>query len=167
MLFPISDDDQNVNIVPYITYGLLAANVVLFLVQVTNPEFTYGWSVIPKEITTGIDIVDPQELRIEGQGKVQIPQAPGPVPIWLTLLSSMFMHGGFGHIAGNMLYLWIFGNNVEHRFGHRWFLIFYLISGLVASFAQIMLAPQSIIPNLGASGAIAGVMGAYLVLFPY
>ncbi|MFN7797843.1 MAG: hypothetical protein ACK5Q3_19975, partial [Planctomycetota bacterium] len=97
MLFPISDDDQNVNIVPYITYGLLAANVVLFLVQVTNPEFTYGWSVIPKEITTGIDIVDPQELRIEGQGKVQIPQAPGPVPIWLTLLSSMFMHGGFGH----------------------------------------------------------------------
>jgi membrane associated rhomboid family serine protease len=167
MLFPISDDDRDVNIVPYITYALLAANVVLFLVQVSNPDFTYGWSVIPKEITTGVDIVEPQEMNIDGHGNVQIPQAPGPVPIWLTLLSSMFMHGGFGHIAGNMLYLWIFGNNVEHRFGHRWFLIFYLISGLVASFAQIMLAPQSIIPNLGASGAIAGVMGAYLVLFPH
>lgn len=167
MLFPISDDDRDVNIVPYITYGLLAANLVLFLVQVSNPDFTYGWSVIPKEITTGVDIVEPQEMNIDGHGTVQIPQAPGPVPIWLTLLSSMFMHGGFGHIAGNMLYLWIFGNNVEHRFGHRWFLIFYLISGLVASFAQIMLAPQSIIPNLGASGAIAGVMGAYLVLFPH
>ncbi|MEI6525209.1 MAG: rhomboid family intramembrane serine protease [Planctomycetota bacterium] len=167
MLFPISDDDHEVNIVPYITYGLLAANIILFLVQVTNPEFTYGWSVIPKEITTGVDIVEPQVMNIDGAGRVEIPQAPGPVPIWLTLLSSMFMHGGFGHIAGNMLYLWIFGNNVEHRFGHRWFLAFYLISGLVASFAQIMLAPQSIIPNLGASGAIAGVMGAYLVLFPH
>jgi len=167
MLFPISDDDRDVQIVPYVTYALLAANVVLFLVQISNPEFTYGWSVIPKEITSGVDIVEPQSMSVEGHGTVEIPQAPGPVPIWLTLLSSMFMHGGFGHIAGNMLYLWIFGNNVEYRFGHRWFLIFYLISGLVASFAQIFISPQSIIPNLGASGAIAGVMGAYLVLFPH
>lgn len=167
MLFPISDDDREVNIVPYVTYFLLAANIILFLVQITNPEFTYGWSVVPKEITTGVDLVEPQAISVPGEGSVEIPQAPGPVPIWLTLLSSMFMHGGFGHIAGNMLYLWIFGNNVEHRFGHRWFLIFYLISGLVASFAQIFVSPDSIIPNLGASGAIAGVMGAYLVLFPY
>ena len=79
----------------------------------------------------------------------------------------MFMHGGFGHIAGNMLYLWIFGNNVEHRFGHAWFLLFYLVAGLVASAAQIVANPDSVIPNLGASGAIAGVMGAYLVLYPY
>jgi membrane associated rhomboid family serine protease len=79
----------------------------------------------------------------------------------------MFMHGGLGHIFGNMLYLWIFGNNVEHRFGHLRFLIFYLVSGLVGSFAQIMMDPNSVIPNLGASGAIAGVMGAYLVLFPH
>jgi membrane associated rhomboid family serine protease len=167
MLFPISDDDRDVSIVPYVTYTLLGANVLLFLLQLSNPEFTYGWSVIPKEITTGIDILEPQQMVVEGHGSVEIPQAPGPKPIWLTLLSSMFMHGGLGHIAGNMLYLWIFGNNVEHRFGHKWFLIFYLISGIVASFAQIVLAPNSIIPNLGASGAIAGVMGAYLVLFPH
>ena len=167
MLFPISDDDQDVSIVPWVTYALLAANIALFLFQLSNPEFTYGWSVIPKEITSGIDIVDSQVIEVEDHGRAEIPQAPGPKPIWLTLLSAMFMHGGFGHIAGNMLYLWIFGNNVENRFGHRWFLIFYLLSGLVASFAQIMLAPNSIIPNLGASGAIAGVMGAYLVLFPH
>ena len=79
----------------------------------------------------------------------------------------MFMHGGFGHIAGNMLYLWIFGNNVEHRFGHVWFLVFYMLAGLAGSAAQIGLSPSSVIPNLGASGAIAGVMGAYLVLFPH
>ena len=81
MLFPISDDDRDVQIVPYITYALLAANVVLFLVQISNPEFTYGWSVIPKEITSGVDLVEPQSMSVEGHGTVEIPQAPGPVPI--------------------------------------------------------------------------------------
>jgi membrane associated rhomboid family serine protease len=167
MFFPISDDDQEVNSPAFVTYGLLAANVLLFLVQISNPAFTYGWSVIPREITTGVDLVEPQIIELPGGEQAEIPQAPGPSVIWLTLISSMFMHGGFGHIAGNMLYLWIFGNNVEHRFGHVWFLIFYLVAGLVGSFAQIALAPTSVIPNLGASGAIAGVMGAYLVLFPH
>jgi membrane associated rhomboid family serine protease len=167
MFFPISDDDREIDSPAYVTYALLAANIALFLYQLSNPEFTYGWSVIPKEITAGVDLVEPQSIEVPGQGRVEIPQAPGPTPIWLTLLSSMFMHGGLGHIAGNMLYLWIFGNNVEHRFGHKWFLIFYLVSGLVGSFAQILLSPDSVIPNLGASGAIAGVMGAYLVLFPH
>lgn len=166
MFFPISDDDREVSTTAFVTYGLLAANVLLFLVQLNDPAFTYGWSVIPREITTGVDLVEPQPIEIEGQGTAEIPQAPGPSILWLTLLSSMFMHGGFGHIAGNMLYLWIFGNNVEHRFGHFWFLIFYLAAGLVGSVAQIMVNPNSVIPNLGASGAIAGVMGAYLVLFP-
>jgi membrane associated rhomboid family serine protease len=86
-----------------------------------------------------------------------IPQAPGPYPIYLTLLTAMFMHGGWMHIIGNMLYLWIFGDNVEDNFGHGKFLIFYLICGIVASFAQIILDPSSVIPSLGASGAIAGV----------
>lgn len=167
MFFPISDDDRGIDTPAYVTYGLLAANIALFLVQLYNPDFTYGWSVIPKEITTGVDIVEPTEIQVDGRGSVSIQQAPGPRPIWLTLLSSMFMHGGLGHIFGNMLYLWIFGNNVEHRFGHVRFLIFYLVSGLVGSFAQIMMDPNSVIPNLGASGAIAGVMGAYLVLFPH
>ncbi len=92
---------------------------------------------------------------------------PGPSPIYLTLLTAMFMHGGWLHILGNMLYLWIFGDNIEDNFGHGKFLIFYLICGLVASFAQIMVDPSSPIPSLGASGAIAGVLGAYLVMFPH
>ncbi len=167
MFFPISDDDREVTTVGFVTYGLILANALLFVVQLQNPEFTYGWSVIPREITTGVDLVEPAIIEAPGVGQVAIPQAPGPAIIWLTLLSSMFMHGGFGHIAGNMLYLWIFGNNVEHRFGHFWFLLFYLSSGLAGSFAQIALSPDSVIPNLGASGAIAGVMGAYLVLFPH
>ncbi|MEZ6076447.1 MAG: rhomboid family intramembrane serine protease [Pirellulaceae bacterium] len=167
MFFPISDDDREVTTTAYVTYSLLAINLALFLLQLSDPAFTYGWSVIPLEITTGVDLVEPISIQIEGYGNVDIPQAPGPPILWLTLLTSMFMHGGFGHIAGNMLYLWIFGNNVEHRFGHAWFLVFYLVAGLVASAAQIVANPDSIIPNLGASGAIAGVMGAYLVLYPY
>jgi membrane associated rhomboid family serine protease len=167
LLFPISDDDREIDSPALVTYAILFANIAMFLVQMSNPAFTYGWSVIPKEIVTGTDLIEPQLLEIPGQGTVEIPQAPGPPIIWLTLLSAMFMHGGFGHIAGNMLYLWIFGNNVEHRFGHVWFLTFYLVSGLVSSLAQIVVGPGSVIPNLGASGAIAGVMGAYLVLFPY
>jgi membrane associated rhomboid family serine protease len=166
MFFPISDDDRQIDSPAFVTYTLLGLNIVLFLVQLGNPAFTYGWSVIPREITTGVDLVEPQRVEIPGQGTVEIPQAPGPPIIWLTLLSSMFMHGGLGHIAGNMLYLWIFGNNVEHRFGHVGFLLFYLLSGVVGSLLQIFFFPNSVIPNLGASGAIAGVMGAYLVLFP-
>lgn len=167
MFFPISDDDQDVNSAALVTYALMMANIALFFVQMAHPEFTYGWSVIPLEITSGVDLVEPLVLDV-GDGKREvIPQAPGPSFLWLTLISSMFMHGGFLHIAGNMLYLWIFGNNVEHRFGHGWFLIFYLVAGLVGSAAQIAVSPYSVIPNLGASGAIAGVMGAYLVLFPH
>ncbi|MFK7765890.1 MAG: rhomboid family intramembrane serine protease [Mariniblastus sp.] len=166
MLFPISDDDREVTTTAFVTYTLLAINIVVFLYQLANPEFTSGWSMIPKEITTGVDIVQPQVIEIANHGAVQIPMAPGPPIIFLTLLTSMFMHGGFGHIAGNMLYLWIFGDNVEHRFGHVLFLMFYLMSGVVGSLAQIAINPFGILPNLGASGAIAGVMGAYLVLFP-
>ena len=167
MFFPISDDDREVTTVGFVTYSLILANAILFLLQLQYPELTYGWSVIPREITTGKDLLEPQIVEAPGVGPVAIPQAPGPAIIWFTLLSSMFMHGGFGHIAGNMLYLWIFGNNVEHRFGHFWFLLFYLLSGLAGSLSQIAISPDSVIPNLGASGAIAGVMGAYLVLFPH
>jgi membrane associated rhomboid family serine protease len=166
MLFPISDDDRQVSTPSFVTYGLVAANIVFYLIQMANPTFTYGWSVIPREITTGVDLVEPQRMELPGQRPIEIPQAPGPPIIWVTLLTSMFMHGGFGHISGNMLYLWIFGNNVEHRFGHGWFLLFYLSAGLAGSFSQIAMSPDSVVPNLGASGAIAGVMGAYMVLFP-
>src|SRR5690606_3206854 len=98
--------------------------------------------------------------------RVECPHQPGPTPTSLPVPSAMSMHGGFGPIIGNLLYLWIFGDNVEHRFGHGAFLALYLASGLAATFAQVALDPDSVIPNLGASGAIPGVLGAYLVLFP-
>ncbi len=165
MIFPISDDDRHLMHPAWVTITLLAANVAVFVWQLLNPEFTYGWSVIPLEITGGVDLVEPAVIFSGGQ-RVEIPQAPGPSPIYLTVFSAMFMHGGWGHIGGNMLYLWIFGDNVEHRFGALKFLAFYLVSGIVATFAQIAMHPQGVIPNLGASGAISGVLGAYLVLFP-
>ncbi len=168
MLFPISDDDHDVKGFAPITIGLILMNLaVFFLLQGAgkNEAFVYGWSVIPFEITNGIDLVTPQSIDIEGQ-RQSIPQEPGPTPIYLTVFSAMFMHGGYMHLFGNLLYLWIFGDNVEIRFGAMPFLGFYLLSGVVATFAQIFLDPSGVIPNLGASGAISGVLGAYMVLFP-
>lgn len=168
MLLPIGDEDRKRSRPAYVTIGLALANIVVFfLLQEggTNTEFIYGWSVIPQEIITGEDLVSPAVVEVNGE-EVEVPQAPGPTPIYLTILSSMFMHGGFAHLFGNMLYLWIFGDNVEHRFGAWHFLGFYLASGCAATFAQIALNPESVVPNLGASGAISGVLGGYLVLFP-
>jgi membrane associated rhomboid family serine protease len=158
MLLPLSDDNTGRRSTPYIVYLFLAINIVVFILQFTQGDrFTLGYAAVPYEIINNTDLV--------GQ-RGGIPQAPGPAPIWLTLFSSMFMHGGFMHIAGNMLFLWVFGDNVEDNFGHLKFVVFYIICGLFASFSQILLDPQSVIPTLGASGAIAGVLGAYLVMFP-
>jgi membrane associated rhomboid family serine protease len=154
MLFPISDDNLPSQSPPYVTWTLLGLNILVFFYQVKNPAFTLGWSAIPYEIVHGTDLV--------GNG-----QAPGPTPIYLTILTSMFMHGGLFHLAGNMLYLWIFADNLEHLFGRVLFLAFYIGCGLVASFVQIALGPDLTIPTLGASGAIAGVLGGYLVCFPH
>jgi len=165
MIFPLSDDDRHLTGPGKVTVVLIVLNVLMFGLQYVNPELTLGWSVIPKEMVTGQDLVEAQV--VEGpNGLVEIPQAPGPAFIYFTVISAMFMHGGLAHIGGNMLYLWIFGDNVEHRFGSLRFLLFYLFSGLAATVAQVVLGPESVIPNLGASGAISGVMGAYLVLFP-
>ncbi len=165
MFFPLSDDDRQLMHPAWVTIGLIIANALVFLYQLVDPEFTFGFSFVPAEITTGTDLVEPVPVPLDGQ-TVEIPQAPGPTPIYLTLLTAMFMHGGWGHIGGNMLYLWIFGDNVEHRFGAWRFLFFYLVSGFAGSAAQIAIGPDSVIPNLGASGAISGVLGAYMVLFP-
>src|SRR5262245_137744 len=161
MLFPIGDHNRDRRIRPYVTYLLIALNVIVFFLLQSSAAFHSGYSVVPREITTGEDLVGAYAI---GGGRIQ--HYPGPSPIYLTLLWSMFMHGGIGHLFGNMLYLWIFGDNVEDRMGHLKFLIFYLICGLLASAAHIFFGPRSIIPSLGASGAIAGVLGAYLVLFP-
>lgn len=168
MLLPISDDDRQLHRTGYVTILLVLINIAVFLLGQklgADEAFTYGYSVVPRELMTGEDLVDPVEIVVQGQS-VAIPQAPGPSPLWLTVLTAMFMHAGIAHIFGNMLYLWIFGDNVENRFGMLPFLGFYLLCGIAATLAQVLLDPDSVIPNLGASGAISGVLGAYLVLFP-
>jgi rhomboid family protein len=162
MLFPVGDDNTRRGTTPYVNYLLIAINIFVYFFLQTSDAFTYGYSVVPWEITHGEDL-----SRIIRVGNSGLRLYPGPSPIYLTLLASMFMHGGIGHLLGNMLYLWIFGDNVEDRMGHMKYFIFYIICGLLASAAHIFFAPDSLIPSLGASGAIAGVLGAYLVLFPH
>jgi membrane associated rhomboid family serine protease len=167
-MFPIGDQNEPGHGPAFVTLALIAVNVAVFVFLQelgSNAEFLYGWSAIPLEITTSQDLVAAQTIPIDGQ-PVQVPQAPGPDPIQLTLLSSMFMHGDLLHLGGNMLFLWVFGDNVEHRAGRIAFIVAYLAAGLVGSLAQIMSSTDSPIPTLGASGAISGVLGAYLVLFP-
>lgn len=137
---------------PWITYALISANISLFLVEVAQGpalgDFLRRWGVIPIEYTRFYDI------------------PPASPPYGVTLLTSMFLHGGWGHLLGNMLYLWIFGDNVEDRMGHIRFLMFYLIAGVAAAWAQILVNPSGTLPLIGASGAISGVLGAYLRYFP-
>jgi membrane associated rhomboid family serine protease len=150
---------------PIVNITIIVINILVFFLQTTGGDaITYGWSLIPKEITTGVDLTTPQ--LIPGVGQVPMYPAPFGIP-YLTLFTSMFMHGGLLHIGSNMLFLFIFGDNVEDNMGSLKYLIFYLLCGLGADFTQIMLGgPDSVVPNLGASGAIAGVLAAYLILFP-
>jgi membrane associated rhomboid family serine protease len=147
-----------------VTWGLIVINVAVFLYQVSlgpdAPVFMFAYGVVPVAITHGI----PQ---------TSLPGAPAnlpfqtPEPVYLTLITAMFLHAGWLHIGGNMLFLYIFGDNVEDRLGHLAYLAFYLFCGIIASLAQIFVDPNSTIPSLGASGAIAGVLGSYIVLFPW
>jgi membrane associated rhomboid family serine protease len=142
-MFPIGDDNSARKLFPYITYALIALNVLFFLVELTAGDaFIETWAFVPSRFLAN------------------------PGGDFLTIFTSMFMHGGWLHIGGNMLYLWIFGDNVEDRFGHFRYLVFYLFCGITATFAQLAFSLGSDIPNLGASGAIAGVLGAYVLLFP-
>jgi membrane associated rhomboid family serine protease len=166
MVMPLRDDDTDRRTVPVVTYALIAVNILVWLIELgLGDRFINGYSTVPFEITHDTDLVGMQTIQAGGQS-IPIQLYPGPSPIYLTLLTSMFMHASWLHIAGNMLYLWIFGDNIEDRIGHAKFLLFYLICGLAASAADIFFKTDSIIPSLGASGAIAGVLGAYLVLFP-
>ena len=166
MVLPLRDDDTDRRIVPIVTYALIAANIVVWLIELSLGEkFINGFSTVPFEITHNTDLVGLQTIHAGGQS-IPIQLYPGPTPIYLTLLTSMFMHASWAHIGGNMLYLWIFGDNIEDRIGSVKFLAFYVICGLAADAADIMFKTDSVIPSLGASGAIAGVLGAYLVLFP-
>jgi membrane associated rhomboid family serine protease len=165
-VFPIGDDDEPGHGLAWITIAFLLINIgVFFFVQIPDEEFTYGYAVVPVQIVEGRDITEPTPIRIDGRDVV-IPHAPGPDPIHLTLITSLFMHGGFLHLFGNMLFLGIFGDNIEHRFGRLRYMLFYLGAGVAATLAHIAVQPNSLIPTLGASGAISGILGAYLVLFP-
>lgn len=163
---PLGDDDNQVPTFPIVNVVLILLNVLVFLDQLACPDFTNGFSVVPREITIGQNIVGQFKLVLSDGTNAIIDEARGPSPIWLTLFSAMFMHAGFAHIGGNMLFLFIFGDNVEKAFGHVRYLAFYLLSGIAARFAQVWSDPSSIVPSLGASGAIAGGLAAYLVRFP-
>jgi len=148
-VFPIGDEPNGRRLTPAVNTTLIAINVVIFLYQLTLPDtlaarslgaFILRWGAIPNEISHGQDL--------------------------FALVTSMFLHGGWLHIAGNMLFLWVFGDNVEDAMGHIRYLLFYLVCGIVAGLAQVVVDPTSLTPLVGASGAISGVLGAYIVLFP-
>ena len=165
-MIPIGDTDEPGQF-PIVNIAIIVMNVLVFvLLQLPSDAFTYGFSVIPKEITSGMDITSAVQVTLSDGSLATIPEAPGPSPIWLTLFSSMFMHASWTHIGGNMLFLFIFGDNVERLFGSLKYLVFYLVCGLVADFAQIASDPTSVIPSLGASGAISGVLAAYVFFLP-
>jgi membrane associated rhomboid family serine protease len=173
VVFPIGDDNTDRVRTPYVTYLFIALNVLVFVFLQglgTNEQFTYAFSVVPEEIRTGEDIARPVPVQVGGQ-TVQVPLQPTPVHVYLTLLISMFMHGSVMHLAGNMLFLWIFGDNVEDDLGHGRYAAFYLLTGILASLAHVVatfvFGDNPFIPSLGASGAISGVMGGYLVLHPH
>ena len=169
-MFPISDDNSDRVITPYVNYIFIAINILvfLFLQQLgSNEAFDYAFALVPREITNGIDISGLQTVTgAGGQVLGQIPHYTTPLPVYFNFLSSMFMHGDIMHIFGNMLFLWIFGDNIENLIGHVRYAVFYIVCGFAAAFGQILTGPDSIIPMLGASGAISGVLGGYILLFP-
>jgi membrane associated rhomboid family serine protease len=144
-VFPISDEPNGRRLVPYVNYAIIGLNILIFFYEVSLNQrelfkFIYRWGTVPIDISDGHD--------------------------WYTLLTATFLHGGWWHLAFNMLYLWVFGDNVEDTIGHAGYLLFYLLCGLAGSSLQVFVDSQSQIPIIGASGAIAGVLGAYLILFP-
>jgi membrane associated rhomboid family serine protease len=175
-MIPIGDDNSGRTVTPLVNYLLIAANIAVFVLlqgMGANDRFTYAFSTVPQEIVSGKDVVTPpHKVRdpASGQSFEQPGLRPTPITVYLTLLVSMFMHGGIAHIAGNMLYLWIFGDNLENALGHLRYLLFYLVTGVLASLAHVFTTAATdgnmLVPSLGASGAISGVLAGYMILFP-
>jgi membrane associated rhomboid family serine protease len=153
-MFPIGDENQG-GPAPLVTWALIGLNALAFFLELSQGSeralqaFVTAWGVVPREYSTGQDL------------------APGiPLPFWSTLVTSMFLHGGWAHLGGNMLYLWIFGDNLERLMGHFRYAVFYLVTGIAAGLAHIASDSDSTIPSVGASGAISGILGGYILLFP-
>ena len=178
MLFPIADDNRERRTTPVVNYVLILINIFVFVFLQglgANEKFTYAYSTVPGEIITGRDIVTrPVAVQNFTGQRMEMPGLqPTPIPVWLTLITSMFMHGGIAHIFGNMLFLFVFGDNIEDRLGHIRYLIYYLVCGIIAGlshvFATAALASEAsslLVPSLGASGAISGILGGYILLYP-
>ena len=169
-MFPIGDDNSEIKITPVVNYLFIGINILVFVLLQqlgSNDAFSYAFSLVPREVTTGVDLQGVIPVtNSDGQLLGEIQHFQTPLGVYFNFLSSMFMHGGIGHIFGNMLFLWVFGDNLENLLGHIRYAAFYLVCGFAAALAQVVMEPGSVIPMLGASGAISGVLGGYLVLFP-
>ena len=173
---PLYDDNSQRIRTPFVNYILIAINIFVFVMFQNfgeNERFIYTFSAVPAEIISGKDIQSSPTVlgkTRSGEEIIRPGLEPTPFTVYITLITSMFMHGGIGHILGNMLFLWIFGDNVEDRLGHLQYLLFYIIVGILASLAHVatcvLLKSDLLTPSLGASGAISGVMGAYLLFYP-
>ena len=176
MIMPLYDDNSQRIRTPFVNYTLIAINIFVFVMFQNfgeNERFVYTFSAVPAEIISGKDIQSSPTVlgkTRSGEEIIRPGLEPTPFTVYITLITSMFMHGGIGHILGNMLFLWIFGDNVEDRLGHLQYLLFYIIVGILASLAHVatcvLLKSDLLTPSLGASGAISGVMGAYLIFYP-
>ncbi|MHB9035208.1 MAG: rhomboid family intramembrane serine protease [Armatimonadota bacterium] len=168
-MIPLADDNPT-RTRPYVVYVLIVLNVLVYLYDRIGAVGPFGrlwdWSMIPNFVVSGMPITKTISVVANGVPRVLEITYTGLHPRWLTIFSSMFMHASILHIGGNMLYLWIFGNNIEDCLGHAKFLFFYLVCGVLAALGHMMLNIHSDVPTVGASGAIAGVLGAYLVLYP-
>jgi rhomboid family protein len=176
MFIPIGDDNSDRHTTPVVNYLLIAINIFVFIYWQrwgTDMPFTFAFATVPAEIVNGADIITDSRIVTDPYTGQDF-DLPGlqrtPVPVFFTLLTSMFLHGGLGHLLGNMLYLWIFGDNVENKLGHVRYLGFYLLTGVLAGLAHVFstyfFGQNPLIPSLGASGAISAVLGGYILLFP-
>jgi membrane associated rhomboid family serine protease len=176
MPIPIGDDNRDMRITPVVNYALLALNVFAFVYwqqMGQDIHFTFGYSTVPREILTGDDVITNSKLMTDpytGDRFIMPGLQRSPEPVYLTLITSMFLHGGIAHLLGNMLFLWVFGDNIENAMGHLRYLMFYLLCGVLAGLAHVfsvsILGHDQLIPSLGASGAISGVLGGYILMFP-
>jgi membrane associated rhomboid family serine protease len=176
MILPYADDNTGRKINPFFNYLLIAINIVVFIVFQkwgNDIVFTYAYCTVPAEIISNTDIVTAtQQILNEATQHLQVLPGlqPTPIPVFATTITSIFLHGGIAHLLGNMLFLHIFGDNIENYLGHTRYLLFYLFTGIIASLSHVATiyctAHNTLIPCIGASGAISAVMGAYLRLYP-